>query len=132
MILPSRSTKGSAGYDIYTPFDILAEPGEIIKIPTGIKCMIDNCWVLEIVPRSSLGFKYGMRLNNTVGVIDSDYYNNENNEGHIWIKFKNDGNKMMKLKEGDRICQGLFIPFGITYDDNVDTERTGGFGSTGN
>ncbi|MDO4438795.1 MAG: dUTP diphosphatase [Eubacteriales bacterium] len=129
--LPVRATKGSAGYDFYTPFDISLEPGESVKIPTGIRCKMDLGYVLLIVPRSSLGFKYGLMLANTVGVIDSDYYDSDN-EGHIFIKMINTNTegKTVKLKKGEAVAQGIFVAYGITMDDNSTDKRNGGFGST--
>lgn len=129
--LPVRSTSGAAGYDFYSPLNVELKPGEEIVIPTGIKCRIDDGWMLMIVPRSGLGFKYHMMLANTAGIIDSDYYNCEANEGHIMVKYVNRGNQDVFLKEGDKFAQGIFIPFGVTVDDTTDKERTGGFGSTG-
>lgn len=128
--LPTRATKGSAGYDIVTPIGIHLEPKQSIKIPTGLKCMVDNGWFLGIFPKSGLGFKYSLRLGNSIGVIDEDYYNNENNEGHIWVKIQNDGDKIIDLERGKAFCQGIFLPYGITYDDETDGERKGGLGST--
>lgn len=128
--IPSRATKGSAGYDIVTPFIINLKPGESIKVPTGLKCKVDNGWFLGIFPKSGLGFKYSLRLGNSVGIIDEDYYNNENNEGHIWVKIQNDGDKIIDLERGKAFCQGIFLPYGITYDDETDGERKGGLGST--
>ena len=130
--LPARATAGSAGYDFITPFDVTLKPGESIVIPTGIRCKIKNDWVLQIYPRSGLGFKYRCQLANTVGIIDSDYFNSDN-EGHIMIKLTNDSKdgKVLELKSGDRFCQGIFTEYGITYDDDVTSERNGGFGSTG-
>ncbi|MBC5688072.1 deoxyuridine 5'-triphosphate nucleotidohydrolase [Mediterraneibacter sp. NSJ-55] len=128
--IPLRATKGSAGYDFSTPFDICLKPGESIKVPTGIRCKIDEGWVLMCFPRSSMGFKYRMQIDNTVGIIDSDYYYAEN-EGHIFIKISNNGNKIFKLKAGDKFAQGIFVSFGITNDDMANDERTGGIGSTG-
>lgn len=131
--LPERSTKHSAGYDFHCPAFTYLGAGRAIKIPTGIKCKIDEGWVLQCYPRSSYGFKYGVRLANTVGIIDGDYYNNINNEGHILIKLANDsvlgGN--IKIEAGDAFCQGIFLPYGVTCDDNAEAERVGGIGSTG-
>lgn len=127
--LPRRATKGSAGYDFFAPFKIELKPGESVKIPTMIRCRIDEGWVLKIYPRSSLGFKYKAQLANTVGIIDSDYYNAEN-EGHIWIKLFNDGDKTMFIDTDEAFAQGIFVPYGITTDDNVEKVRTGGLGST--
>ena len=130
--IPKRATAGSAGYDFYTPVAIHLEPGQTIKIPTGIRARMDEDWVLMIFPRSGLGFKYRLQLNNTVGIIDSDYYNSDN-EGHIFIKITNDSNegRTVDVAAGSGFAQGIFIPYGITVDDDTDTERNGGFGSTG-
>lgn len=129
--LPKRATAGSAGYDFFAPFDITLKPNETIKIPTGIRCKMERGWVLKLYPRSSLGFKYRLQLNNTVGIVDEDYYYSEN-EGHIFAKITNDSNegKTMEVKRGQGFMQGLFIEFGITYDDDVTAVRNGGFGST--
>ena len=129
--LPKRATTGSAGYDFFTPVKVVLNPGETIKIPTGIRCKMLVDWVLMIYPRSGLGFKYRLQLNNTVGVIDSDYYNSDN-EGHIFIKMTNDSNegKIVDVKENQGIAQGIFMQYGITEDDDVIEERNGGFGST--
>lgn len=129
--LPKRATKGSAGYDFYAPFAFSLPPGETIKIPTGIRCKMDEDWVLKLYPRSGLGFKYRLQLNNTVGIIDSDYYNSDN-EGHIFIKLTNDSNegKTVEVPSGSGFSQGIFLQYGITIDDEADGERNGGFGST--
>lgn len=129
--LPKRATKGSAGYDFYTPIDLTLKPNETIKIPTGIRVTIDQSWVLAIYPRSGLGFKYRLQLNNTVGIIDSDYFNSDN-EGHIFIKMTNDSNenKTVYIKAGQGFAQGIFFEYGIVEDDDVTEERNGGFGST--
>ncbi|MBR6159835.1 MAG: deoxyuridine 5'-triphosphate nucleotidohydrolase, partial [Lachnospiraceae bacterium] len=129
--LPKRATSGSAGYDFYSPVDIRLEPGQTAKIPTGIRAKMYEDWVLMVFPRSGLGFKYRLQLNNTVGIIDSDYYNSDN-EGHIFIKITNDSNegKIVEVPAGGGFAQGLFIPYGIPVDDDTDAERNGGFGST--
>ncbi len=129
--LPKRATSGSAGYDIYSPVDFVIKPGETVKIPTGIRCRIDDGWVLKIYPRSGLGFKYRLQLNNTVGIIDSDYYYSDN-EGHIFIKITNDSNenKTVEIKAGTGFAQGIFVEYGITVDDDAAGTRNGGFGST--
>lgn len=129
--LPTRATKGSAGYDVITPFNIELLPNEDVVIPTGIKCRIDNGWGLFALPKSGLGFKYYTRLANTVGLIDEDYYNNENNEGHIFVKLRNEGDSTLIIEKGKAVCQLVFLPYGITYDDEADGIRQGGFGSTG-
>ena len=129
--LPKRSTKESAGYDIFAPFDIDLPVGKDIKIPTGLRVHMQKGEFLAIVPRSGLGFKYYSRLANTIGIIDSDYKNSDN-EGHIFVKLTNDSkeNKTVIVEAGQGFVQGLFIPFGITEDDNVSALRNGGFGST--
>lgn len=131
--LPKRATVGSAGYDFYAPFDITLKPGETIKIPTGIRSYILEGYVLEIYPRSGLGFKYRLQLNNTVGIIDSDYYNSKN-EGHIFIKITNDSNenKTVVVAQGEGFAQGIFKEFFVTFDDETNGIRDGGFGSTTN
>lgn len=130
--LPARATAGSAGYDFFTPLSFDLKPGNSLKIPTGIRVKIEEGWLLSIFPRSGLGFKFRMQLDNTVGIIDSDYYD-ASNEGHIMIKFTNDSNtsKTISLEEGNAFAQGIFTEFGITEEDEADAKRTGGFGSTG-
>ena len=129
--LPNRSTKNSAGYDFFSLFDFSLKPSEIMKIPTGIKVNMENNDVLFLVVRSSMGFKYNVRMCNQVGVIDSDYYNNSDNEGHIWIKLKNEGDKDFIVKNGDAICQGIFLNYlTVTNERDVKKIRNGGLGST--
>ncbi|MBS5587341.1 MAG: deoxyuridine 5'-triphosphate nucleotidohydrolase [[Clostridium] spiroforme] len=129
--LPKRATIGSAGYDFYTPVSFTLKPQETINIPTGIRVKINEGWFLAIFPRSGLGFKYRLQLNNTVGVIDSDYFNSDN-EGHIFIKITNDSNenKTVELNSGQGFAQGIFMPFGLVEDDDTTDHRNGGFGST--
>ena len=129
--LPKRATSGSAGYDFYAPIDLHIEAGKERLIPTGIRAKIEEGYVLILFPRSSLGFKYRFQLDNTAGIIDSDYYNAEN-EGHIMCKMINDSRegKTVEVACKAGMVQGLFIPFGITVDDQADQQRTGGFGST--
>lgn len=129
--LPKRATMGSAGYDFYSPLAFRLAPGETIKIPTGIRAWMREDYVLMVFPRSGLGFKYRLQLNNTVGIIDSDYYGSDN-EGHIFIKITNDSNeeKVLELSKGSGFAQGIFLPFGITEEDEVTEIRNGGFGST--
>ena len=129
--LPKRATKGSAGYDFFAPFDITLAPGQTIKIPTGIRAKMEDNWVLKLYPRSGLGFKFRLQLNNTVGIIDSDYYYSSN-EGHIFAKITNDSNegKTVSIKKFTGFIQGIFLEYGITYDDEVEEMRDGGFGST--
>lgn len=143
--LPQRATSGSAGYDFYLPFNTCLMLDSKYVIPTGIRCKIKDGWVLSLYPRSGLGFKFGVRLSNTVGIIDSDYYNSSN-EGHIILSFETGsydnyrdnlekyseyGSRTVRLSAGSAICQGIFTKFGITEDDSPATEkRDGGFGST--
>ncbi|MBQ7839748.1 MAG: deoxyuridine 5'-triphosphate nucleotidohydrolase [Lachnospiraceae bacterium] len=130
--LPGRATTGSAGYDYFSPVDFTLKPGETIKIPTGIRAKMEEDWVLCNFPRSGQGFKFRLQLNNTVGIIDSDYYFSDN-EGHIMAKLTNDSNegKVLSVKAGEGFMQGIFFPYGITEDDEADGIRNGGFGSTG-
>lgn len=129
--LPRRATKGSAGYDFYAPFAFSLPPGATIKIPTGVRVKMEENWVLKLYPRSGLGFKYRLQLNNTVGVIDSDYFHSDN-EGHIFMKLTNDSNegKTVDVAAGMGFAQGIFLEYGITVDDDADGVRNGGFGST--
>ena len=129
--LPKRATRGSAGYDFYTPFNIILKPGETVKIPTGIRAEMEEGWVLKCYPRSGLGFKFRLQLNNTVGIIDSDYFFSDN-EGHIFAKLTNDTreDKTIQIPAGTGFMQGIFVEYGITVDDDADAVRNGGFGST--
>ena len=129
--IPKRSTKESAGYDFESIIDFILKPGEIKKIPLGIKANMNSGEVLFLIVRSSQGFKYNVRMCNQVGVIDKDYYNNSDNEGHMWIKLENHGDKDYVVSKGDKIIQGIFIPF-LTVDneEKIDSVRTSGIGST--
>lgn len=127
--LPVRATAGSAGHDFRSPISFTLNPGESIKIPTGVRARIDKGWWLSCLPRSSLGFQYHVELANTVGVVDSDYYYSDN-EGHIFLKITNRGDQTVTIGAGDRFAQGIFLPYGITYDDDVKSVRNGGMGST--
>ena len=127
--LPRRATTGSAGYDFVSPVEVTVEPGETALIPTGIRAEMDPGWVLLLFPRSSLGFKYSLRLANTVGVIDSDYAFAKN-EGHIMVKLRNPLSVPVTIGRGDRFCQGIFLPYGTAEEDEVTAGRVGGFGST--
>jgi dUTP pyrophosphatase len=129
IILPTRSTSGSAGYDFFSAVPFAISPNMTSVIPTGIRCKINDGWFLAIYPRSGLGFKHGMRLLNTTGIIDSDYYYADN-EGHIMIKAVTERD-IVEIKEGERFCQGIFLPYGLTIYDYADEKRTGGLGSTG-
>ena len=129
--LPKRATTGSAGYDFFTPFSFQLKAGESIKIPTGIRVQLDVDKFLAIYPRSGLGFKYRLQMNNTVGIIDSDYFHSDN-EGHIFVKITNANNegKTVDIAQGTGFAQGIFLEYGITVDDDADGTRNGGFGST--
>lgn len=129
--LPQRATKGSAGYDFFSPFPLKIEAGESIKIPTGIRVEMEEGWVLKCYPRSGLGFRFRLQLDNTVGIIDADYFESDN-EGHIFAKLTNDSRegKVLELSQGSGFMQGIFLEFGITIDDEVTEIRNGGFGST--
>ena len=129
--LPKRSTKYSAGYDFVSLFDFTLKPGECKKIPLGVKINMNNDEMMMLLVRSSMGFKYNIRMCNQVGIFESDYYNNESNEGHAFIKLQNEGDKDFVVKKGDKICQGIFVKF-LTVDNEEDIldVRTGGIGST--
>ena len=129
--LPTRSTGKSAGYDFKLPYEVnlFKYHGVHPIFPTGIKCQLDDNKVLLLMPRSSLGLKHGFRLPNTIGVIDADYYNNENNEGHIKWSYEIDHD--LKLSKGDKYMQGVIVSYYTTEDDSTTGVRTGGIGSTG-
>jgi dUTP pyrophosphatase len=131
IILPSRNTKSSAGYDIYSLFDMTIKPNEIRKIPLAIKVNMNHDEMLMLCVRSSMGFKYNVRFCNQVGIIDSDYYNNPDNEGHIYVCLQNHGDKDYVIKKNDKICQGIFMKY-LTVDNEREVERvrTSGLGST--
>lgn len=129
VILPRRATSGSAGYDFFAPKEFTLAPKETVKIATGIRVKIDAGWFLAIFPRSGLGFKYRLTLDNTVGIIDGDYFNADN-EGHIFIKMTNCGDKPLTVERGKAFAQGVFIPYGLTTDDDCSSVRYGGLGST--
>ena len=128
--LPRRATAGSAGYDFVAPAETVVPAGGSALIPTGIRAEMEQGWVLILFPRSSLGFRTGIRLSNTAGIIDSDYAFAKN-EGHIMVKLRNPSDKPVVIGRGERFCQGVFLPFGTAEEDNDFTERSGGFGSTG-
>lgn len=129
--LPARATSGSAGYDFYMPASLFLQPGETVKIPSGIRVEMEEGWVLKVYPRSGLGFKYRLQMDNTVGIIDSDYFYSDN-EGHMFMKVTNDTNqeKTVELSAGMGFAQGIFVEYGITVDDDVTALRNGGLGST--
>ncbi len=127
--LPRRATAKSAGYDFFAPTDIHLESGQTITVATGIRALMPDDWCLMIFPRSGLGFKFRLRLENTVGIIDADY-SNADNQGHIFVKITNEGAKTLDVPQGTAFAQGIFTHYLLTEDDCVTTERTGGLGST--
>ena len=124
--IPSRATKNSAGYDFTCIDEFTIKPGEIKKIPTGIKAKMESDEMLQLYVRSSLGFKYNIRLCNQVAIIDKDYYNNLNNEGHIFLKIQNEGKNKVEIKKGESICQGIFMKY-LKVDNEIEDfiERKG-------
>ena len=128
--LPRRSTAGSAGYDFVTPVRLELAPGQSAVIPTGMRAEMEAGWVLMLFPRSGLGFRHGIRLRNTVGIIDSDYARAEN-EGHILVKLENPSDHLVVIERGERFCQGVFLPCGLAEEEEVLPDRRGGMGSTG-
>ena len=116
--LPTRDSEATAGYDFFLLEDLEIKPNEIIKIPTGVKAYFEYDEVLLIFVRSSMGFNYNIRLVNQVGIIDADYYNNKDNEGHIFIKIQNEGEKTVKFSAGEAIAQGIFTKYLTTKSDN--------------
>ena len=130
--LPVRATAGSAGYDIISPADIILEPGQGVKVPTGLRIKMEPGWMLLVLPKSGLGSKFRLQLDNTMGLIDADYYDSEN-EGHIMVPITNDSKqgKTVEIPAGKAFVQAVLVPHGITEDDAARGQRTGGFGSTG-
>ena len=129
--LPKRSTKNSAGYDIASLEEYTLKPGEAHIFVTGLKVTMNSDEVLYLYGRSSFGYKYNITLANSVGVIDSDFYNNVDNEGHFKVKLINHGEKEVKINIGDRIAQGVFMKYLIVdNEEKIIKERKGGLGST--
>lgn len=128
--LPKRMTAYSAGYDFLAIEGFTIKPGEIKKIPTGYKATFGNDEMLMIFVRSSMGFKYNVRMTNQVGIIESDYYNNIDNEGHMFVSLQNEGDRDFVVKKGEGYAQGIFTKFLICDDDITTNERQGGLGST--
>lgn len=129
--LPKRATRGSAGYDIFCPVTITLKPGQEAKIPTFIKVYLNYGEFLAIFPRSGLGFKFYCRLANSIGVVDEDFAYSDN-DGHIWVKIRNEGDKDMTIRAGEAMAQGIILPFLMVDGDSYDSGevRNGGFGST--
>jgi dUTP pyrophosphatase len=130
LILPNRHTSNSAGYDFHAVFDFILAPGEIVKIPTGIKVIMEPDEFFMIVVRSSMGFKYNVRMCNQIGIIDADYYNNEENEGHMWIAFQNEGKEPWIVKKGDRIAQGIFVKYLLVDNEDSTSEIRKGWSAS--
>lgn len=129
--IPRRQTKHSAGYDFESLSDYIINPNESVRIPLCIKAQMYEDEVLMLYVRSSMGFKYNVRMCNQVGIIDSDYYNNIDNEGNIFIKLKNEGDIAYNIKKGDKVCQGIFTKFLTTEnEEKIDEIRNSGIGST--
>ena len=132
IIIPKRSTKFSAGYDFYMPYDLTIKKNEVVLIPTGIKVILNHDEFLGIYVRISLGFKYNLRMCNQVGIIDSYYYNNTSNEGHMFVKLKNEGDNDIVLKKHDRYVQGIIQKYYIVDNEKeIEDIRVGGIGSSG-
>jgi dUTP pyrophosphatase len=129
--LPVRKTARSAGYDIESAADVVLQPGELCLVPTGLKAFMKDDEFLAIYIRSSMAIKHHLLLVNCTGIIDADYYNNEDNEGHIMVAVRNEGDKPFAIHKGERIAQGIFQPFLKTFDDEAEGLRKGGVGSTG-
>ena len=131
--LPRRATMKSAGYDFYAIDDFVIHPGEVLRVPTGVKVIMNDDEAFMLYVRSSMWFKYNVRMTNQVGVIDADYYNNEDNEGHIFIKLTNDSyddNKTLVIKKGEAIAQGVIVQFFVAEGSESENKREGGIGST--
>lgn len=128
--LPTRASEHSAGYDFYSPIDVVIPPHEMVMIFTDVKAHMYYDNALLLMPRSSMG-KQPIMLANTIGLIDNDYYGNPDNDGNIGFRLLNLGDTPYEIKIGDRIGQGIFIKYGTTQDDKTTTKREGGFGSSG-
>lgn len=127
--MPYRATVCSAGYDFFAPIDLEIAPLQTVTVATGIRALMPNDWCLMIFPRSGLGFKYRLKLNNTVGIIDADYSQSDN-EGHIFVRMTNESDKPLHIAQGSAFAQGVFVQYMLTEDDNVSETRNGGLGST--
>ena len=131
-VIPQRATSRSAGYDLSSIEDVTVEPNQVVLVKTGLKVTMPEDEALFVFPRSSLALKKGLMMSNSVGIIDADYYNNENNEGHIMIPLINVKNEAVMVARGERIAQGVFLTYGIlTQDEPQSVARVGGFGSSG-
>ena len=131
--LPKRKTKHSAGYDLASLKAMVLKPGESFLVPTGVKCISPPDEIFLVAMRSSIGFKNNIGLPHGIGIVDADYYNNAENEGHIYIGIRNNGTENFEIKVGDRIGQGVFIKYYCIDDEaEIMEERKGGYGSTNN
>ena len=130
IILPKRQTSKASGYDFYLPYDVVIKGNSQELIKTGVKALLEDDEFLAIFIRSSMGIKKGLNLSNQVGIIDSDYYGNIDNDGHIMIAIKNTTDNDVVLKKGDRVSQGIIMKYLVTSDDIANEKREGGFGST--
>jgi len=130
-IHPERKTAQSAGYDLSAAADVELKPGAVVLVPTGLKAYMQADEVLIVAIRSSLAIKRSVIMPNGTGVIDADYVDNPDNEGHIMVPLLNLSPTSVVIKQGDRIAQGIFMPYLIVADDAASGARTGGFGSTG-
>ena len=128
--LPERQTKASAGYDFYVIDDVTIPPQSVVMLPTNVKAYMQEGEVLLLYVRSSIGIKRGLRLSNGTGVIDADYFSSVETGGNIGIALHNYTDEVVKIEKGERICQGIFIPFLVADNGNSDKEREGGIGST--
>ena len=128
--LPKRATKFSAGYDFFSLCDYVIHPGEVLRIPTGIKVDMNDDEMFCLFVRSSMGFKYNVRLTNQVGIIDKDYFSNPDNDGHMWVSLQNQGESDFVIHKGDAFCQGIFMKYLLTDDDDSNGVRVSGIGST--
>lgn len=127
--LPRRATAKSAGYDFFAPTELTIAPLETVTVATGIRALMPDDWCFMIYPRSGLGFKYRLKLNNTVGIIDADYSNSDN-EGHIFVRMTNESDQTLTIEQGAAFAQGVFTRYLLTEDDDATAERNGGLGST--
>ncbi len=127
--LPRRATAKSAGYDFFAPTELNFAPKETLTVATGIRAIMPDDVCLMIFPRSGLGFKYRLRLNNTVGIIDADYSDSDN-EGHIFVKMTNESDIPLHIDKGAAFAQGIFVRYLLTEDDDATAARNGGLGST--
>lgn len=129
--IPSRKTAKSAGYDLEAAETKVLAPHAVTVVPTGLKAYMSDDEYLSVFIRSSLAFKKGLMLANSTGIVDSDYYNNPDNEGHIMIAYYNTGDTPYTVEKGDRIGQGIFMKYLTVDEDAASGMRTGGIGSTG-